>query len=215
MMTTRQRKVTEPLGSVTEFLGLMLLFLLVSGLAFTIFGSGSIGGFGDASVCVTQPGTTGDSGWTSPISKAKPGTSIQVNGQIVACGNHPSFGQRVLYTLTSLPGLLVWAGVLFLLWRVMVIARRTGPFTISVAIAMRRLGWVILAGTVVANAIQGLATDQLLNELIRPDTSYADAIIDPVRALVPVPLLAGAALLTFARIIRLGADMDDEIKGTV
>jgi hypothetical protein len=30
-----------------------------------------------------------------------------------------------------------------------------------------------------------------------------------------VPALTGAALLTFARIIRLGAAMDDEIKGTV
>ena len=37
----------------------------------------------------------------------------------------------------------------------------------------------------------------------------------PIRALLPVPALAGTALLTFARIIRLGADMDDELKGTV
>jgi hypothetical protein len=40
-------------------------------------------------------------------------------------------------------------------------------------------------------------------------------ITAPFVALLPVPALAGAALLTFARIIRLGADMDDEIKGTV
>ena len=31
----------------------------------------------------------------------------------------------------------------------------------------------------------------------------------------PVAALAGAALLTFARITRLGAAMDDEIRGTV
>jgi hypothetical protein len=37
----------------------------------------------------------------------------------------------------------------------------------------------------------------------------------PIRGLFPVPALTGAALLTFARIIRLGATMDDEIKGTV
>jgi hypothetical protein len=30
-----------------------------------------------------------------------------------------------------------------------------------------------------------------------------------------VPALAGAALLTFARIVRLGAAMDDELQGTV
>jgi hypothetical protein len=37
----------------------------------------------------------------------------------------------------------------------------------------------------------------------------------PFNPIVPVAALAGAALLTFARIIRLGAAMDDEIKGTV
>jgi hypothetical protein len=215
MMTTPRRKLTEPLGSVTEFLGLMLLFLLVAVLGFTVFGSGSIGGFGDASVCVTQSGNIGDSSWTTQVATARPGASIQISGQVQACADHPSFGQRVLYTLTGLPGLLVWGSVLFLLWRVIVVARRTGPFTMSVAMAMRRLGWVIIAGTVVAAAIEGLATDQLLNEMIRPGTGYLDGLIEPIRAMVPVPLLAGAALLTFARIIRLGADMDDEIKGTV
>jgi hypothetical protein len=215
MMTTPRRKLTEPLGSVTEFLGLMLLFLLVAVLGFTAFGSGSIGGFGDASVCVTQPGNIGDSSWTTQLATARPGASIQINGQVQACADHPSFGQRVLYTLTGLPGLLVWGSVLFLLWRVIVAARRTGPFTISVATAMRRLGWVILVGTVAATAIQGLATDQLLNEMIRPGSGYADGLIEPIRAMVPVPLLAGSALLTFARIMRRGADMDDEIKGTV
>jgi hypothetical protein len=33
--------------------------------------------------------------------------------------------------------------------------------------------------------------------------------------LLPVPALAGAALLTLARIIRPGAEMDSEIKATV
>jgi len=37
----------------------------------------------------------------------------------------------------------------------------------------------------------------------------------PFHALLPVAALAGAALLTFARIIRVGAAMDEEIKGTV
>jgi len=35
------------------------------------------------------------------------------------------------------------------------------------------------------------------------------------RSVLPVPLIAGAALLTFARIIRLGAAMDEEIQAAV
>lgn len=115
----------------------------------------------------------------------------------------------------SLPSALVWAAVLFLLWRLMRAARRTGPFTVGVAAAMRRLGWLIIAGTAVAAAVQGFATDQLLNTMLTPSNTYGDAITDPIRALLPVPVLAGAALLTFARIIQRGAEMDAEIKATV
>ena len=118
-------------------------------------------------------------------------------------------------TLMSLPGLLVWAAVLLLLWRVIRAARQTGPFTVQAAVAMRRLGWLIIAGTAVAAAVQGFATDQLLNTVLTPSNTYGDAITDPIRALLPVPVLAGAALLTFARIIQRGAEMDAEIKATV
>jgi hypothetical protein len=80
---------------------------------------------------------------------------------------------------------------------------------------MRRLGWLIIAGTAAATAVQGFALDQLLNTMLTPPTGYGDAFLEPFRALLPVPVLAGAALLTFARIIRLGADMDDQIRATV
>jgi hypothetical protein len=115
----------------------------------------------------------------------------------------------------SLPGLLVWACVLFLLWRVIGAARRTGPFTAGVARAMRRLGWVIIVGSVTAAVVQGFALELLLNTLLAIPDHFGDAITAPIHALLPVPALAGAALLTFARVIRLGAAMDDEIKATV
>lgn len=60
----------------------------------------------------------------------------------------------------------------------------------------------------------GLALDQLLNTMLKPGIDYGDAITGMFRAL-PIAVLVGAALLTFARIFRLGAEMDDEIKGTV
>ncbi len=80
---------------------------------------------------------------------------------------------------------------------------------------MRRLGWLIIVGTAAATALQGFALDQLLTTMLTPPGSHGDVLLGPVRSLLPVPLLVGAALLTFARIIRLGADMDDEIKATV
>ena len=40
-------------------------------------------------------------------------------------------------------------------------------------------------------------------------------IFAPLKALFPVPALAGAALLTFGRITGAGAVLDEEIKATV
>ena len=217
MMTTERRKLTEPLGSVTVIFGGLLLAFTVIGVILALTGSGSLWGFGHAAICATQPGTYESSDWaTASLGvTARPGASIAVNGALQACAAHPGTGQRALYTLTSLPGWLVWGCVLFLLWRVISAVRRTGPFTAQAAAAMRRLGWLILAGSVAAALIQGFALDQLLNTMLVPRTSFYNLITAPLYALLPVPALAGAALLTFARFIRLGAEMDDEIKGTV
>ena len=103
------------------------------------------------------------------------------------CALHPGIGQRVLYTLVSLPSSLVWMALLLLLWRVIRAARQTGPFTVQAAVAMRRLGWLIIAGTAVATAVQGFALDQLLNTMLTPPNSYGDALLEAFHALLPVP----------------------------
>lgn len=217
-MTSLQRqKLTEPLGTVTAIFGSLLLVAVVVAAVLTLAGSGSVGGIGHAAICATQPRAGyGGEGWTSHLGvAARPGATISINGTIQACTTRPTAGQRILYTLMSLPGFLVWAGVLFLLWRMIRSARRDGPFTAEVAAAMRRLGVLIVAGTAVAGVVQGFALDQLLNTMVVPRDHFGDMITQPISALVPVPVIAGAALLTFARIIKAGAAMDDEIQGTV
>jgi Protein of unknown function (DUF2975) len=201
-MTAQREKLTEPLGAVTQLFGLLLLFAVAAGVVMAVVGQGSIGGFGRTTICATQAGTvySGDN-WTSQLGIAgRPGTWVTING--------------ALYTLMTLPGALAWGIVLFLLWRVIRAARRTGPFTVVVAIAMQRLGWVIIAASAAA-AVQGFALDELLNTMLVAQNHFGDALAGPIHALLPVPVLAGAALLTFARIIRAGADMDDELKATV
>jgi hypothetical protein len=216
VLTTERRKLTEPLGSVTAVFGGLLVAFTLIGIVFALTGSGSIWGLGRTPICATQPGTYGSGAWTAAGLgvTARPGASINVNGALQACASHPDIGQRALYTLTSLPGWLVWGCLLFLLWRVIGAARRTGPFTPQTAAAMRRLGWLIIAGSVTSALVQGFALDELLNTMITP-TSFYNVITMPFHALLPVAALAGAALLTFARIIRVGAAMDDEIKGTI
>ena len=122
----------------------------------------------------------------------------------------------MLYSLMTVPEVLLWGGILLLLWRLLVLARRDGPFTARVAGAMRVLGWYIIAGAVLAAAIEQLSTVLLFNSLVTPPPEGIDSVpFAALRALVPVPALAGTALLTFARIVRFGAAMDDELQGTV
>lgn len=217
-MTTTNRKLTEPLRSVTYILGGLILAATVIAAIATITGTGSIGGFGRGPglVCITQPSTWySDDSWTAYLGVAtQPGASISINGTVQACADHPSPYQRSLYTLTGLPSELVWAGVLVLLWRLVRTASRNGPFTVPVAAGMRRLGWLIIIGSLAAASAQGAATDALLNTLLRAQNDFGDAA-PHFLSVLPVPLLAGTALLTFARIIRRGAAIDEEIQATV
>lgn len=94
-------------------------------------------------------------------------------------------------------------------------AKSSGPFTPAVAVAVRRLGWFIIAGSFVASAVHGLALDAMLNTLFQPGHGYGDAFFEPFRTLLPIPLIAGAATLTFARIISRGEAMDAELRATI
>jgi hypothetical protein len=218
VVTTSRRKLTEPLGGITVFFGIMLLASVLLGGLFALIGSGSIAGIGHGLVCENQPDIGYGVGSTDHLGvAARPGATIDLNDTLQACALHPGLGQRALYSLTILPGVLVWGAVLFLLWRMTVAARRSGPFTLQAAVAMRRLGWVIIVGSVVSALVQRVALGQLLNTMLTTQDDFVGYEMIPaaLAALLPVPALAGAALLTMARIIRLGADMDEEIKATV
>jgi hypothetical protein len=223
MVTTQRRKLTQPLGSVTVIFSALLMALLALMAVSTLRGSGAIMGFGHTFICTNAPGTYGSGNWSlSPFNiSARPGASVQVNGTIQACtGFHPAVTQRALYALTSLPSWLMWGAVVFLLVRLIILARREGPFTLPTAAVMRRLGWLIILGTAVAALIEAVAQHELLGTMLTmPDSLmtflFSSMFALPSNPMVPVAALTGAALLTFARITRLGVAMDDEIKGTV
>jgi hypothetical protein len=214
-MTTHDRRITEPLESIVSGFGLLLILALLLGIGFAVFGAGSIGGFGRTIICATNHMTqVGGFPVTHLGIAAKPGAVLNLSAPLTACTAHPSFGQRVLYSLTTLPSRLVWLGVLVLLWRMLRIVSRRGPFTPAVASAMRLLGWFVLGGTLLASVIQGLADGALLNSLLVQGQGLGDPV-SQLEGALPVALLAGVSLIILARFIRLGVSMDEEIQGTV
>ena len=208
-----RRRLTEPLGSVTTFFGALMIIAALAGVAFLVFGSSTYGGLPGA-VCVTQPGTQyGNGDWNTSAVTARPGHSISIIGNLEVCADHATLGEQALNIVVYLPAVLFWGGVLFLLWRMMVTARRNGPFTPRVAAAMRRLGWFIIIGSTAAAVVHLIATDTLLTIMTRITNPFPNLILVPLHLTIPV--LTGAALLTFARIVKAGAAMDAEIRATI
>jgi hypothetical protein len=205
--------LTEPLESVTLFIGLLLLSVVGIVVAVNLL---SHTWAMPSSVCVHQPQAQySNSGWSQPLVTARPGASVSVDGSLQACLDHPGAGQWVLYGLMLIPPVIVWTGSLFLLWRTIRMARLAGPFTAQVASAMWWLGWFILGGSAAAAVIHAATLGALLVQMINLPSPFVFVIYDAARGVLPFPLLAGAALLTLARIMRLGAVMDDELRATV
>lgn len=208
---------TQPLRAVTGMYGrfFVLYVAAVAIAAVGYAGSDAIRG----SFCVATGFPAGTPEVRGPV--ARPGAWITGDGTVTACALHPGAGQWALYLLTRLPVVLLWASILLLAWRLIRTAERTGPFTPQVSTAMWRLGWTVLGGAVLAGMLRQLGVDLLTGILMTPRVYgpgfiAVDVLIGaPLRALFPAALLAGAGLLSFARIIRLGAAMDEEIRATV
>jgi hypothetical protein len=207
----------RPLSRIAGIYGRFLLLYLVG---FALYASdGFYGGPGPAgSICVDSGRTYFG---TMQGVTALPGAVLRPGGDISACALHPSLGQWSLYLLTRLPRIALWILVLLLIWRLITEAGRNGPFTTRAASIVHQLGWVVIAGSMVAAALSELGADVLTGMLMTPATfdvkgTVAAVLLGaPIKALFPVPALAGAALLTFGRMTRAAAVMDEELKGTV
>ncbi len=213
MASSERGELTEPLESVTRFFGALMIIAVLAGVAFLVFGSGTYGGL-PGNVCVTQPGAEyNSSGWNTPFVTARSGHSVSIIGSLQVCADHASFGEQALGVVAALPAALFWGGVLFMLWRIMVTARRNGPFTRRVAVAVRRLGWFVIIGSTTAAVVHLIAVDTLLTAMTKITNPFPNLIGVPLH--LPIPLLTGAALLTFARMVTAGAAMDAEIQATI
>ena len=210
----RGRQLTQPLANIAGLYGRFLVLYVV----LVLFDYGFSGGGLRGSVCVN---TGYPYGGAAQGFAARPGASLSVAGDVRACALHPSIGQWGLFLLTKLPGLALWGCLLLLIWQLIREANTSGPFTPRVAATMRQLGWVVIAGSMIAGALGHLGADLLTRMLMTPATFDTRGILvdvllaAPVKALLPVAALAGSVLLTFARIIKAGAVMDDEIKATI
>jgi hypothetical protein len=207
----------RPLRWITGLYGRFLLLYLFGAAIWATYGY--LGGSSRREVCVN----TNVAIYRSRAVGVAPrhGAALTSSGYVQACALHPSAGQWTLYLLTKLPAIAFWACVLLLTLRLIRQAARTGPFTAQAAATMHVLGWVVVVGSMAVGGLSALGSDVLTGMLMISSTLGATGIaVDvlvraPLEALVPVPAIVGAALLTFSHITRVGAAMDEEIRATV
>jgi hypothetical protein len=224
---------TQPFATGVTLMCTLLAATLVAGLVLLATNANvSFMGYGRGMVCVPAMDlglSQGDSASNGIFVNLKPG-SWQFASQADVCARRPTLGQRTLVTLDTLPMGLVYTGMFVLFWRLIAAIRRRGVFAAGIARRLRSLAWFILAGGLLATAAQEVSraafVDTLLGHHSWPSAQHPAPdgwITDHVSLLnvltinrAPFGLLiVGLGLLTLARVLRLGAQMQDDLVGTV
>jgi hypothetical protein len=111
-----------------------------------------------------------------------------------------------------LPGTVLFIGALLLIYRLIRGAERDGIYTAATAGRLRALGWFLLIGALVKMVVEMLAANRLLATMVTTQVGWTE----PFRWETPwTVLLTAVGLLSFARIMRLGVEMRDDLQGTV
>lgn len=220
-----RRRLVQPLGGILLFVGVLtVLALLFAGIG-TFAGSGmpvvlplsfpaggwhsvcadaSINGMsfnGDGPTLVGAHGMTSVSGVSDPLS---------------VCVMNATDGQRALAYLGSAPQTLFKLAVFVLVAWLLLVARGEGPFVPRVHRMLLVLGWLVIAGSVVASVAHGVAGAYFLASAVTVPVPVKDDVLSALYdAVLSVPVLAGCAVLTLARIMRAGSLMRDDLEGTV
>ncbi len=211
----RTRNPMFPLHTAAKVVLGGSLALLLTGLLLAMFvpGASFLGIGANAAVCVDAPAGLApvpDSGTFHGGLRA--GVNLLPNS-VNLCVDQPGTSQKLLSDLTTVPNGLLWVGLAYLVIRLARTAAQDGTFTLRAARQLKRLAWALLIGEFATGGIQAAATLNLLDSMIA-DRPPLTAITE----LWPFPWLAlfvSLGLLTFARTIRLGVTMREEIEATI
>jgi Protein of unknown function (DUF2975) len=208
----QHEKALRPASTVAGFALAMVGALLVAGFVAVGIGNGSILGWGAEGACADLRGQLPvwtDDGFPHLL---RPGAVFVPNG-VTLCIQHAGFRQHLLASVSSGAPAVVHLAALVMLVLLVRAAARSGPFAATTARAVGRLGWWLLLASPVATVAAAIASSAL----------FATVSVAPVGLLdwmaeVHVPygaLITGAALLSVARLWRIGTGMRAEIEATV
>jgi Protein of unknown function (DUF2975) len=214
---SRVRNPLEPFASVVRLIAAYLMAsLIVYGIASLISDRRDMFGAGDV-ICAEQA-NVGGSEWNGAkrffADEVTAGVE-PIDDAVLFCRTHPANGQTALQVLTELPHALLALTAFLLLWQLVGKARRHGPFSPMVAVRVRMLGWLLLAGGYVAEAVQEIADLALLKTMLRQGAwnqpHLTDFVFAGILSVSPGVLVTGLGLLTVSRVLDMGVQMREDL----
>ncbi|MCX5008139.1 DUF2975 domain-containing protein [Streptomyces sp. NBC_00638] len=211
------RNPLEPLSSAVKGIVTLLAALTLAGLL-GLFVDGMhlhVLGIGDKSVCVADQSTTMSGGEVPPMEfRPAPGATIQLDAHPSYCTGDPTTAQSLLHTAIQVPPFVFSVGALLLVLLLIRGAEREGLYTTRTAGRLRRLGWWLSAGSVLAAIAESTTEQSLVRSLSR--NTDASAVTGLLSWDMPfMAILTGLGVLSFARVMRIGIAMREDLDGTV
>lgn len=185
-----------------EFQAVLILGLVLAAL---------LGGLGVAAVVAgdSVPVQLPATGVTGTVEYGlRDGSTVAADQQVRVEAADPGLGQRAGWLFTALPTYLVIVALLVLLLRIVVLARRTDPFTQATVRRVRVLGWVALVGGIAAYGAEALAQLYLVGSVTT----------DGIGITTDLPLHwfpIGFGLLALAEVVKRGCAMRAELDSVV
>ncbi|MET9533632.1 DUF2975 domain-containing protein [Streptomyces sp. NPDC006649] len=201
----------EPVATVVRGVYRLFLVGLVFGTVGPLLGTNLRMMWSDPHVCAESRSDFSTDGFTGRF-RPHAGAGVMVRPSY--CTDHASGAQQLFDFLGGFPSWLLILGVLFLLNRLIQGASSEGVFTVRTVKHLRVAGWWLLLGCLVVELVEAGAHAALLATLARDYPFTADSWLgawQPPYALVFTAL----GILTFARVMRAGVAMREDLEGTV
>jgi hypothetical protein len=130
------------------------------------------------------------------------------------CTAHPTATQRLADVGDQVPAVLFALAALLLLLRFLRTAAKEGPYSTTVPGKLRALGWFVLIGAP-ANALIVAVADFHLRTSLGQDLPRDEWLAGWETGFPWWAIFAGVTAVTFARILRIGVQMSEDLEGTV
>jgi hypothetical protein len=206
-MTRRSADPFAPIDTAARFLLALYSVALVVGVVMTVIGKANLFSWRTNVLCVNDPNEY--SAVTLP--DLKPGVTAAAQG-VTVCTPNPSLSQHLLTTLAQAPNYLLFIAVLLTIWLLIRDAKRNGLYTARMAQQLRWLGWLLGLGSLTVMVIQGEANSYLAASMVHTTSPLTNVDYWQVPT---VTLLTALGVLSFARIMRIGTTMREDLDGTV